>query len=138
MNREPAYKPELVPFAKEYILKDKSNYSKHFVDVTPKELHVSKSGAILTKVMRNKDFLVQFYQEPNKPLRLSISRTSLQDDGHWEQNITWDELQYVKNKVGFSMEDAVEIYPRSFDVVDVANIRHLWIVGDVDFRWRKE
>jgi hypothetical protein len=32
--------------------------------------------------------------------------------------------------VGFGAADALEVYPRDGDVVNVANIRHLWVLRD--------
>ncbi len=41
--------------------------------------------------------------------------------------ITWDELQAVKNEYAGPDEIAIEIYPRSVELVNEGNFRHLWV-----------
>jgi hypothetical protein len=56
----------------------------------------------------------------------------------WADNITWDELQALKTQCGYGGHDAVEVYPPTRDVVNVANIRHLWVLAEkLPFAWRK-
>lgn len=70
--------------------------------------------------------------------RLSIARTKL-NGGRWEDGISWDELQDIKNEIGFRDFCAVEIFPPEDDKVDVANMRHLWILEkSPEFVWRGE
>lgn len=92
----------------------------------------------LLAVWRSRTFLVQKFKAPPPALvRLSINRTTLSGD-RWADNITWDELQAVKNEIGFFAQDAVEVYPPMRDVVNVANIRHLWIMAEpLGFAWRR-
>jgi hypothetical protein len=90
----------------------------------------------LVDVWRNREYVVQVYQEKNGIIRLSILRTSIDRDGNWLDGISWDKLQEIKSAVGFGECDAVEIYPKDKDVANVANIRHLWIVPDLPFAWR--
>lgn len=88
-------------------------------------------------VFISKKYMVQVFQEKDGIIRLSINRTA-HNGKSWEDNLTWDELQVIKNSVGFSNFDAVEIYPRDEDVVNISNIRHLFIVPELlDFAWRK-
>lgn len=54
-------------------------------------------------------------------IRLDIAKKDGSD------GITWDELNEIKNACGFSEFDACEFYPRQRDVVNTANIRHLYI-----------
>jgi hypothetical protein len=89
------------------------------------------------EVYRSRDFLVMVYYTPGEPTRLSVCRAELGNDGRWKDGITWDELQDIKRAVGYGHKCAVEVYPPGEDVVNVANMRHLWIY-DVPFRWRKE
>lgn len=91
----------------------------------------------ITNVFRSKNFLVQVYRPENGATRISVNRTMIKDDGHWEDRITWDELMWIKNSIGYSESCAVEVYPRNQDVVNVANIRHLFILEkSPDFVWR--
>jgi len=72
-------------------------------------------------------------------LRLSVNKTILNHNGTWEDGITWDELQQVKRECGFSDVCAVEIYPPDDDVVNDANIRHLWLLSkSPNFVWGAE
>lgn len=77
------------------------------------------------KVFASRKYLVQIFKE-DYGFRLSINRTTISSSG-WKENLTWDELQDIKNAVGFSDAWAVEYYPPKDKVVNVANIRHLWI-----------
>jgi len=47
--------------------------------------------------------------------------------------ITWDELQDIKNRVWGHDARAIEVYPAFRNVVNNANIRHLWRLGAGDF-----
>lgn len=93
----------------------------------------------ITRVMRSKGFLVQIYTEAAPVVaRLSILRTSIDTNGGWQQDITWEELQRLKSEAGYGTHDAVEVYPPEADVVNVANIRHLWVLpaNSLPFAWR--
>jgi hypothetical protein len=95
-------------------------------------------GPIL-RVWRSRDFLVQEYAEPAPVLvRLSVLRTTLDPKvGRWVDGITWDELQSIKAKCGYGQHDALELYPPDSDVVNVANLRHLWVMRELQaFAWR--
>lgn len=94
----------------------------------------------LVKLMRSRYFLVQLYENESGANRLSISRTdrSATRPGSSTDGITWDELQELKRQAGFGDRDAVEIYPKDQDVVNVANMRHLWILDrEIPFAWRR-
>lgn len=57
----------------------------------------------------------------------------------WVDNITWDELMQIKREIGLGDRDAVEIFPADKDIVNVANMRHLWVTASpVMFAWRKK
>jgi hypothetical protein len=96
-------------------------------------------AAPICRVWRSRDYLVQEYVEAAPVrVRLSILRTTLDPNvGRWVDGITWDDLQRIKNEVGYGAADAVEIYPADSDVVNVANLRHLWVMAEpVPFAWR--
>jgi hypothetical protein len=89
---------------------------------------------------RSKGFLVNVYDEPAPVfVRLTVSRISIKPNGDWQENITWEELQRLKREAGYGDYDAVEVYPADRDVVNVANMRHLWILpsSHLPFAWRK-
>lgn len=86
-------------------------------------------------VFLSKSYLVQVFSEKNMVvggearmvMRMTVNRTEIQKNGRWKEDITWEELQLIKSQVGFGDKQAVEIYPAEIDVVNVANMRHLWI-----------
>jgi hypothetical protein len=92
----------------------------------------------IVAVFRSRKFLVQLYSAALPAVsRISVSRTSLENSGHWRADIAWEELQEIKNALGFANFDAVEVYPAAADVVNVSNMRHLWILGEsLPFAWR--
>lgn len=101
-------------------------------------LHVPKN---VCQVWRSREFLVQVYYPEDGAIRLSLCRTQLNAEGsRWEDNISWDDIQRLKNECGYSDKDAVEIYPRDRDIVNVANMRHIWVLVEsthnLDFIWR--
>jgi hypothetical protein len=89
-----------------------------------------------TRTLRSRRFLVQVFQRHGQ-VRLTVTQTGLNDDGSWKDGITWDELQTVKRECGYGAACAVELFPPDEQVVNVANLRHLWIVPAPDFMWQK-
>lgn len=84
-------------------------------------------------------FFVQIYHFPEKPIRISICRNELKTDGRWADNISWEELQIIKNEVGYPNSDCVEIYPAKADIINVANMRHLWVMDKkLSYAWRNK
>lgn len=91
------------------------------------------------RVMRSRDFLVQIFDEGNGIIRLSINRSAVNNSGGWTHGITWDELQQLKFQSGYGDCDAVEVFPAQADVVNVANMRHLFVYANAaspSFIWR--
>ncbi len=125
-----------------YLDSENAKYRDHFQDV-PKDSWPARwptqNRAVQYRILRNNQFLVQLFRESGI-IRMTVNRTRLKSAGRWEDGITWDELQKIKSQVGFGDFDAVEIYPKDSDVVDVANMRHLWILtkDSLPFIWRKE
>lgn len=90
-------------------------------------------------VWLSRSFLVQKFEECAGVTRLTINLTRGNGQGRWQDGISWDELQQIKNAVGFSEYDAVEVYPKASDLVNVANMRHLWILPEpLPFVWRSD
>lgn len=88
---------------------------------------------------RSRGFLVTLFQQEDGHERLSINRTELQSDGNWKEAITWDEIQRLKAEAGFGDRWAVEVYPPGEELINVANIRHIFLLPSApDFAWRKE
>lgn len=90
----------------------------------------------LTRVFLNKEFLVQEFIE-NDVIRLSICCTKRKGT-KWADGITWDQLNAIKSSVGYANKFAVECYPEEKNIVNVANMRHLWIMSErLPFAWAK-
>lgn len=88
------------------------------------------------EVWRSQEFLVQVFNAGGGIERLSVIR-SRHDGENWGQDISWEDLQRLKSECGRGERDAVEIFPRDGDVVNVANMRHLWVLpGPLPFAWR--
>lgn len=90
-------------------------------------------------VWRSRTFLVQAFPEPNDIIRLSVNRTEWDERTHrWRSDISWDDLQRLKAEAGYGDRWAVEVLPAAADVVNVANMRHIWLLPEApEFAWRK-
>lgn len=87
------------------------------------------SEARRTGLFRSRAFLVQVFTEVGGMQRLSINRTEWDErKGNYREEISWDDLQRLKDEAGFGARVAIEVYPPAELVVNVANIRHLWIL----------
>lgn len=91
----------------------------------------------ITRVWRSRRFLVQQHEKPGDPIRLSITTTTLRGDGRWEDGITWDEIQQIKREIGYGDRYFCELFPDDRDLVNVANVRHVWMLDAAPaFAWR--
>ena len=90
-------------------------------------------------VFRSREFLVQVFDEGHDTLRLSVNRTDWDFTlGRWREDISWDDLQRLKEEAGYGGRWAVEIFPAADEVVNEANMRHIWLLkGAPTFAWRK-
>ena len=95
--------------------------------------------AEVLNVWRSKKFLVVLYVEYGiREFRMTVNRASIDSKGKWNAEITWDELQKIKREIGYGNRWAVECYPPESDVVNVANMRHLWLLeSPPNFGWKK-
>ncbi len=88
---------------------------------------------------RSQKFLVVLYNE-GAGHRLTVNRTEFAPGPtfRWKDGITWDELMKVKAEAGFRDSWAAELYPPDDEVVNVANMRHLWLLKEAPpFGWKK-
>jgi hypothetical protein len=124
--------------AAKYIERESRKFGDEFV-VVPIGDAMAPPGQ--TRALRNRKFLVQEFlpeigTEDMVKARLSVNIIALNGD-RWLDGIAWDELQAIKDALGYQAFDAVEVYPRATDKVDVANMRHLWVLaGLLPFAWR--
>lgn len=87
---------------------------------------------------RSNRFLVQLFNDCGAQ-RITINRAAIDETtGRWLDGITWDEIQAIKKQIGFGDRYAVELYPADADVVNVANMRHIWLVDAPAFAWRRD
>ena len=92
----------------------------------------------LKEVWRSQDFLAQIYEAPNAVERISVIRTTIGVFGNWNDRITWDELMKVKHECGWGNEWVVEVYPADTEIVNVANMRHLFVLpAPPEYAWRR-
>jgi hypothetical protein len=99
---------------------------------------IEQNKTSLIKAYRSRDFMAMIYDQDGY-IRISVCRTAIKDDGNWCDGITFDELLWIKNKIGFLHRDAVEIYPAKDDFVNEANMRHLFILKEnLPFIWRRQ
>lgn len=124
--------------ASKHMAREAAKYPGHLVKVDKADWPASQKDSKLMEAWRSRDYLVQVYAEPLPCVaRLSINRTAIDTAGGWQQDIPWTDLQRLKNECGFKDFDAVEVFPCDKDTVNVANIRHLWIMADpLPFAWR--
>ena len=88
-------------------------------------------------VWRSRRFLVQAFGEGDGIVRLSVNRTEWDEKtGRFREDISWDALQALKAEAGYPNHWAVEVYPADTAVVNVANMRHLWLLPEApSFAW---
>jgi hypothetical protein len=71
----------------------------------------------ITKIYKN--YIIELYNDNHIIIRKTDKSPV---------NVSWYEMQFIKNIVIGPDEYAIEIYPSEDDLVDNANIRHLWKV----------
>jgi hypothetical protein len=128
---------KMVAEKRRFIRKDNQNYKSGIFEEFPKDKWPPfPPSSAPDKVLRSREFLVQVFS--GEFPRLTISRTEIDKHGMWKDGISWDEMQTIKKGCGFGDCDAVEAFPKDKDLVNVANMRHLWIVppGYATFFWR--
>ena len=115
-------------------------WSDEMVEVIPKAWHESfYADPRSIRLWRSRRLLAQVFQEANGVIRISFNRTDIDDFGKWKQDISWDELQKAKSEMGFGDKFAVEVFPADKDIVNVANMRHLWVLQEpLAFGWVKK
>ncbi len=89
------------------------------------------------RVYRSRRFLVLAFDESEGLVRLSVNIADVGSRG-WKEGISWEELQQIKRECGYGEHDACEVFPADKDIVNVANMRHLWVftASKIPFAWR--
>lgn len=123
---------------RDYLKRENAKYS-NFLNDVPREDWPDSMPPRLERVLRSSKFLVQIFNEATGK-RLSVNRTTLKpgSDQQWDDDISWEELQEIKRECGYGERQAIEMYPADSDIVNVANMRHLWILtAPVTVGWLK-
>lgn len=124
--------------AKKHLAAENKKWPEQLVPWAPEDWPSSGPPG-LVRVFRSRHFLVQEFKAVAPAIaRLSVNRTAI-DGKRWVEGVSWDELQAIKKQCGYGDHDAVEVFPRDVDVVNVANMRHLWILDQTEplrFAWR--
>lgn len=81
------------------------------------------------EVWRSRDFLVTLFDEDGH-VRVTVNRSHMPNGIDWADGITWDELQAIKHDIGRGELWAVECYPPDDAVINVSNMRHLWLLDE--------
>lgn len=90
------------------------------------------------RVFQSRFFLVQEFRERDDVIRISVNLTTVDERLDWEDGIGWEDLQTIKDELGYAERDAVEVFPAQGDLVNVANMRHLWVLPyRLPFIWRE-
>jgi hypothetical protein len=117
------------------IWKENTKYSEEFVECDVSKIPNPHNYHPPVKAFRNNKFCCLIFTHEGYA-RLTINRTSLNEQGDYLDGISWDDLYKIKNAVGFAANDVVEVYPAAKDLVCVGNLRHLWVVENLPFVWR--
>lgn len=116
-----------------------SGYAPTLERIHDAEQHYSGNTSCCLEVWRSSRFLAVVYRDNRSGgTRISVNRTTIKLNGDWEEDITWSELMQVKREIGRGEQHAVEIYPADSCIVDVANMRHLWLLDEPHpYTWKE-
>ena len=92
----------------------------------------------LSRVLRSSKFLVQVFTEKSG-LRLSVNRCRIKPGtDQWDDDVSWEDLQNIKRECGYGERFAIEILPADSEVVNVANMRHIWVLEQpLQIGWKR-
>lgn len=107
----------------------------HWPDMTNSPI---QTGSVCVGAYRSNAFVVIEWQEPNGFTRLSVNRTDWDErEGRFRGDISWDDLQRLKSEAGYGDVPAAELYPPDRDVLNTANLRHLFLLPSAPpFMWQ--
>lgn len=121
--------------------RDNLKYPDHLVEIPASEWPpnlpmVSGSGTFIVRVYRSRKFQVLVWDQDGT-IRLSVNRTEWDhSQKRYREDISWDDLQRLKREAGYGLACAVELFPPDANVINVANMRHLFLVPQPPFMWR--
>jgi hypothetical protein len=128
-----------VSYLRKYLRQESRKYPAHLVMVPRETWPPHLRGSKVRECWRSNYYLLQVYDEGNGIERLSVCKNVLRDDGQYDDKIPWEVLQRLKSECGRGDKCAVECYPPDAEIVNVANMRHLFVLPECpDFVWRKK
>jgi hypothetical protein len=117
-----------------FLREENKKYSFRLIDIP--ESSWPQHSPKPSEVWRSNQHIVQIFPLKDGASRMTVCRTMIGEDGRWLDGIKWDDLMRLKEECGYGRDWAVEIFPPSDCVVNVANMRHLWLVPDPPaFAW---
>lgn len=95
-------------------------------------------GRAPEEVWLSRDYLLMVYRD-GAYQRLSVVRTVTDPTGRFAGEIPWEDLQRLKRECGRGDCWAVEVFPADAEVVNIQNMRHLFLLpGPPEYGWRAE
>jgi len=121
-----------------YLERENKKWPSELIQIDQKDWPYDDDGT-RRAVFRSRKYIVQIFSE-SCGFRISVNRTTIKPGtSMWDDSITWDELQSIKSEIGYADWWAAELYPPSTDVVNVANMRHLWLLPAApEFGWKRD
>lgn len=87
----------------------------------------------------NQRFGEKFVEIPREEIGRCQYGTTIKDDGSFDDGISWDRIQQIKSAVGFGDYWGLEVFPTDKTLVNVSNIRHIWLFEErPPFAWSGE
>lgn len=125
---------------REQLARDNLQYGEHLQEVPSGRAFSSSDGSHgPMRVWRSRQFLVVLWLEKTGFTRLTCQRSKVNPDGSWVEGISWDDMQRLKSEAGFGHLWAVECFPPDSEVVNVANLRHMFLLNEPPaFGWHKK
>ena len=82
----------------------------------------------LDSIWRSKKYTVMVWNVPAGK-KMTISRNEWDSHtGRYKDSILWDEIMEIKRQIGFGEQNAIEFYPPDSEVINIANVRHIWLL----------
>jgi hypothetical protein len=134
---------KIIASKRKFLRKTNRDYPKELVNVPedkwPKDFPWPSEDT-RTAVLRSREFLVQIFQTPDPNVsRMSVNRTEIDSHGRFVDGITWEDLMRLKREAGNGERFAVEVFPSDADLVNVANMRHLFVFSEPpSYAWRRK
>jgi hypothetical protein len=101
----------------------------------PEEWRGAKEAPL--QAWRSRKFFAMRYASGHCLGRLSFGRSEITSEGDWKDGLTWDDIMRLKAEAGYGDCWAIEIFPPVLDIVNVANLRHIWLLVEAPpMAWR--